>query len=143
MEYTPIENAIVAAMIAHYQDYLDEYRCQAAQLDSIFEHVFSQNAVYGCIIEYDTGQMGSESFSKGRWVWRFLGVFFIRYKDENQVEEDLRKILDLFPTLFESDRRLGGLTPRAWVTSVGTAEIAEVNDNPFYWLPFSISALAQ
>jgi hypothetical protein len=50
-------------------------------------------------------------------------------------------IVDKTKTVFDDDPRLGGVTAHAKITDLADAYVGQVNDIPFYFLPFLIQAI--
>jgi len=141
-EYTPVESALLAQFVAHMPDFLSETRCKAGDLDNVFDFIFSENADYGCLLEFGGGTPWSEPpFKLPVWAWNIYGIFFIRF--DSNIETKLRSLVDRFITIFDADHTLGGVVPLVRITDIGEADPGEVNDIAFYWLPFTLQAVVR
>jgi hypothetical protein len=138
--YSVIEAALVNKLVAHFSAELSASRCKAGDPDSVFTALFSEGADYGCFLEFNGGREDSQRpFDKPVWVWSLAGVLVIRYGDD--IESKLRALVDKLAGIFVHDHTLGGVTPRIRLVDIGDAEPGQVNDTPFYWLPFIAEAI--
>lgn len=134
--YQVIEPLVIQALINMFPSWLSADNVKAGDLDAIFDDMLSNNKTYGCLVEYDAGVPDHEVFRRGSWRWSIGGIFFIRY--DSNIETNLRSVLTPLAQLFDSDPDLGGMVVLAKIVSIGTPEPAQVNDIPFYWLPFLV-----
>ena len=139
MAYTEIEKAIKDRFIEHFSE-LDADRCRIGEADAVVESMFSSAELYGCYIEYNGGsEMTKRPFNAAVWVWSVAGIFLLQYSDD--IESKLRVIVDKAKTVFDEDTRLGGTTIKVKIVDLADAYIGQVNDIPFYFLPFLIEAI--
>lgn len=139
MGYTEIEEAVKVQFIAHF-DELDDERCRIGDADAVIDSMFSSGEHFGCYIEYNGGaEMTKRPFKIPVWVWSIAGIFLIQYSDN--IETKLRVIIDKAKTVFDDDIRLGGATIKVKIVDLADAYIGQVNDTPFYFLPFLIEAI--
>jgi hypothetical protein len=150
-DYLFVENLVVQRLIAHFPDELSESRCKAGKVDQVLEAVFKENANYGCVVDFGGGSDDlDKAFARPQWTWRLVGVFLIRLAagedsedPTEQIEINLRRIIDKLPHLFGSpgqetlDRQVGFVR----VVSVDVPELGDVNDVPFYFLPFTVTVI--
>lgn len=140
VDYTEVENAIIAKLIEKFPDELSEGRVQAGDVDKVFEAVFGEGADYGVLLEFDGGRRGSrEAFKQPVWIWSIAGIFFIRYGEG--IEGRLRSVVNKLAKFLDDDHTLGGVAPVVKITGIGDPEPGQVNDIAFYWLPFEIEAI--
>lgn len=138
--YSAIEQAILAKLVSVFPSELDPARCTAGDPDAMFTAIFDAGAEYGCFVEFNGGaETNQQPFKMPVWVWQFAAVFVIRYGDG--IEAKLRTIVDRLALAFAEDHTLGGITPRVRIVEIGDAEPGDVNEVPFYWLPFIIEAI--
>ena len=139
MSYTAIEDALQVRMVAHFSELNDE-RCRKGDADAVVESMFKEGEEYGCYIEYNGGsQLSRKPFKTTVWVWSIAGVFMIQYSDD--IESKLRVVVDKFRTVFADDHTLGGTTIRIQIMDLADAYIGQVNDIPFYFIPFLLEAI--
>jgi len=139
MGYTEIEEAIRALFVSKF-DELNDNRCRVGDADGVMESMFLEGEGYGCYIDYNGGnEMTGKPFSKPVWIWSIAGVVLIQYSED--IEDKLRMIVDKTKTVFDDDPRLGGVTAHAKITDLADAYVGQVNDIPFYFLPFLIQAI--
>jgi len=139
LSYTEIEEAVKDLFISHF-DELDEDRCRISDADGVIDSMFASGEMYGCYIEYNGGtEMSGKPFSKPVWVWSVAGVILIQYSAD--IEAKLRVMVDKTKTVFDDDPRLGGASSYAKIVDLADAYIGNVNDIPFYFLPFLIEAI--
>lgn len=140
--YPVLESAIVTAINTQFDSEFDGLSsgCVAGKFDELYDNMSKISAKYGCLLEFAGGRLSRDNpFNQPMWSWFITGVFLIRYTDNAVVEDDLRTVLSKLPVVFDSDRRLGGLTPLVSITNIDTPEPIQLGDTPYYWLPFSIS----
>ena len=139
MGYTVIEEAVREQFIAHF-DELDDKRCLIGDADKVVDNMFSSGELFGCYIEYNGGsELDRRPFKTSVWVWSIAGIFLIQYSDE--IEDKLRVIVDKAKSVFDDDIRLGGVAIRVKIVDLADAYIGQINDTPFYFLPFLIEAI--
>jgi hypothetical protein len=110
-------------------------------MDKVLETFFGTNAKYGVLLEFGGGSRPSdEPFKAVIWDWSIMGVFMIRFTGMQEVEDDLRTIVDIMTDMFLADHTLGGISPWIDFQRIDTPEPSRVNDVPVYWLPFEIMA---
>lgn len=140
--YVSVENAIIQKLITTYPNELSSTRVVVGDIDSLFQAIFEENESYGVFLEFGGGRRRDRETFKGNiFIWSLPGIFLIRYGDD--IETKLRAIVDRLATLFDDDHTVGGVTPLAQMQVIGEAEVAQVNDVPFYWIPFMIEAFAK
>ena len=140
MSYTDAEAAVVAQFVNHF-DELNADRCKAGELDAVLQNLFASGERYACILQFGGGiRPHSERFNRMVWEWNIGGIMMIKFNPET-IEVDLRVIVDKLKTVFDADRRLGGTVDLVSLSEIEMAEPAEVNEVPFYWLPFSIAMI--
>lgn len=144
-DYLPIETELLARLLDAFPDHLEANRCLAGELDEVLDNIFEGDHKYGCVVEFGGGYPGDgRVFDALTWVWRFEGVFFIRYTDNETIETDMRSvILPLSNLLTPEYARLEGTTPRALVREIARPLLQQVGDVPFYWIPFVVEARAK
>lgn len=139
MTYTTIENAVVSKFIEKFPE-LNANRCKPGDVDQVLDALFNEGAKMGCVLEFDGGvQDVNRPFNQQVFTWKIIGIIMIRYTDE--VEGDLRSVLDRLPHVFTNDHTLSGVTPLVKLASVSSAEPILVNETPFYWVDFSLEAI--
>jgi len=143
--YTEIENAIVEAIYSHFDDDFvdDKNQVVAGTIDVLIEQLLGKSKKYGCLVEFGGGgRTRVEPFKHPIWQWSVICVFMIRYTgDVQDVEGNLRLVINRLSTLFKQDHTVGGITPRARIERIDQAEVTQMNDVPMYWVPFEISVL--
>jgi hypothetical protein len=141
--YSAIEEAIRQALVAYLPDRIDDDRCKVGDIDTVFDNIMAGdgiNVTDGCILDFGGGtNKPRQSFANIHWAWVISGVYLIRYHDD--IETALRTVVTALPTAFQSNPRLSGVTPRAYVTEIGDASIGKLNDISFYFIPFFVEAL--
>jgi hypothetical protein len=140
--YTAIEAAVIARLIEHFSDELDETVCAGGELDIVLNNLFEQNREYCCVLEMGGGQKRRrEQFNRDVWNWTIYGIFMIRYTGEG-IEQKVRDIVDRLATALDGNtKRLGGVSPLTEITRIEDPDPVKVNDVPFYWIPFMIEAM--
>lgn len=134
-EYTVVETAARARLLEYFTNQLSSDRIQAGDLDKVVHAISEEDQRFGCLLEYANGRDPRvDTNTRMRWTWFIAGVFLVRYSAT--IEADLRTILDMLPQVFDEDQRLGGVCSLAKITTIDMAETIEVNDQPYYWLPF-------
>lgn len=143
--YTEIENAIVGSIYSHFDDDFVEHKDQvvAGSVDTLLKQLLGESKKYGCLVEFGGGgRTRVEPFKHPIWQWSIICVFMIRYEgDVEEVEGDLRSVINRLSTLFKKDHTVGGITPLAKLERIDQAEVIQMNDVPMYWVPFEISVL--
>jgi len=138
--YEAIEEALIAKLLSVFSAELSASRVKASDLDSVVDAMFQEGSPYGVYIEFGGGRPDSRQVMSGLdWHWTLAGVFLIQYEG---VETDLkvRYIATTLATMLKDDPTLGGVSPLARVSDIDVAEPIKINDTPFYWVPFIISA---
>lgn len=141
--YTALEQAVIDKLLVHFPSELSPTRCLSGDLDAVLEAVFAEDATYGCIVEFAGGRERTrEPFKTPVWVWSVFGIFIVRYQAGHEsVEQNMRAVVDRLSTLFSDDHTLGRLTPLAKFAEIDAAEPVNINEYPFYWLPFVIEVI--
>lgn len=140
--YSTIETEVINQFVSHFSTYLSELHVSAGDLDKVIDALSTTENEYGILFEFARGRDPyDDTFKKPRWVWVIGGIFFIRYSDE--IETNLRRIIDLLPSVFDSDHTLNNTTPLARITIVDTPEPSVVGEMSMYWLPFVVEVWAQ
>jgi hypothetical protein len=138
--YSTLEFAVVNKFLVNFSNELSEARCKAGEFDKVLDGIFSENAVYGVVLEFNGGHEDRNSpFGKLVWIWEISGLFLIQYTAD--VEERLRLVLDKLKLTFDGDHTLGGLTPKVSFSRIDPAEPVKINDTPFYWLTFTVEII--
>jgi hypothetical protein len=138
--YTLIESSVVARFISHYSSELSETRCMAADIDLILQSMFDENSEYGCLFEFGGGSdEPRKPFKIDVWTWYVDGLFMIRLT--SGIDQKKRAIIDKMTKVFSSDHTLGGISPRVRMVNIGKAELGDVGDIPFFFIPFQVEAL--
>jgi len=143
-EYDIKEAAVVKKIYNHFQKYVDhEDQVVAGAIDLIFKQLVGEGKKYGCLVEFGGGaRTRVEPFKRPIWQWTLICVFIVRFTGElEDVEDELRGIINLLSSLFNDDHTLGGLTPLVRIERIDQPEVIRMNDIPMYWLPFEISVL--
>lgn len=145
-EYTAKEQAIVDHVFEIFEDAgkMDHKdQVVAGAIDILFKQVIGETKKYGCIIDFGGGvRTKVEPFAKRIWSWAVIGVILIRYKGEaKEMEDELREAVNLLAGLFEGNHTLGGITPLVQIERIDQADVTQLNDIPFYWLPFQMTIL--
>lgn len=138
--YEAIENAVIARLMEQFPE-LSTERCRGGGLDEVLDAMWSEDATYGCLVDFGGGRdMGvAKPFSTDGWIWTILGVMMIRYSPT--IEQDMRATTLKLATLLSGNAsHLGGLVPFAKVVRMSEPDPVQVNDQPFYWLYFEIEA---
>lgn len=140
--YNTIESAVVERIIGTFPDELNSDVCKAGDFDAVLDNMFNSNNDYGCLVEFDGGfRMNNSPFDRLIWTWSMLGIFLVRYTGNQETEERMRDIVSKLATMFQDDFKLGGVTAIAHVSRVTTPDTAQINDIPFYWIPFQIDVI--
>lgn len=140
--YTAIESAVVTRFIEYFTSELSDTRCKAADIDAVLDAMYDENSEYGCLFEFGGGSdEPRKPFIKDAWAWYVDGLFMIRLSKD--IDQKKRAIIDRLTKVFSSgeDRRLGGLSPKVTMVNIGKAELGDINDVPFFFIPFQIEAL--
>ena len=145
-EYTAKEQAIVDHIFGLFEDAgkMDHKdQVVAGAIDVLFAQVLGEQKKYACIIDFGGGvRTKVEPFAKRIWSWAVIGVILIKYTGEvKEMEEELRGTINLLAGLFEGNHTLGGITPLVQIERIDQAEVTQLNDVPFYWLPFQMTIL--
>ena len=142
--YTAIESGIKERVLAHFSSELTAETCVIADSDNLFRAIFEKNAAYGCLLDMGIPpgrQASGEPYKSPVWIWQIIGVFLLRYEgDTTQIEAKARAVVDKLQSLLDADHTLGGLSDKARVVLIDTPEVTEVNDVPFYFMPFMVEA---
>lgn len=143
--YTAIESAVRDAFLAYFSERLTEDSCQVADVDAVFDAIIAKGTnqddlIDGLVIDFAGGtNRPRQSFGNVKWAWIISGVYMIRYHDN--IESQLRTAVTTIPTALQSNPRLSGVTPRAYITEIGEPAMAKLNDISFYLIPFFVEAL--
>lgn len=143
VKYSDAEEAVLQKLLTHFSTTLNEDRCKVADIDSVFLAMLEEDEDYGCVIDYSDGRRQTRApFTGDIWVWGITGFFLLRYRT-NAAEHDamVRNVIDTLPSLFNDDRRLGGIVALVNVTQIGPPEPERINDVPVYWIPFAIEVI--
>jgi len=134
--YSPLETAVVNRFIEYFTE-LKESNCKAGDIDSVFEAIFSEALDYGCFFEFDGGvDTPRKPFKVPVWVWTVSGVFLVKYGEN--IETKMRDIIDKLALVFDNDHTVGGVSPYVHLFQIGRSEPGEINNVPFYFIPFGI-----
>jgi hypothetical protein len=137
--YSVIESAVVNRFIEHFSVELSETRCKAADVDAVINAMFEENSEFGCLFEYGGGSdEPRKPYKIDVWTWYIDGLFMIQLSEG--IDQKKRNLIDKVTKVFSNDHTLGGVTPRVKMVNVGKAEIADVVDTPFVFIPFLIEA---
>jgi hypothetical protein len=110
-------------------------------MDGALLAIFDEGADYGCFIEYNGGREDSRKpFDRSVWIWSMVCVIAIKY-DAATIEEKMRAAVDKLATMFDGDHTCGGVSPLVRIVDLGDAQPVNVNEFPFYWLPFIVEAI--
>ncbi len=143
--YTEIENAIVNHIYNHFDDDFVDHKNQviAGSIDILIDQLFGKSKKYGCLVDFGGGgRTRVEPFKKEIWQWSIICVFMVRYEgDTQEIEGDLRLVINRLTTLFRQDHTVGGITPLAKLARIDQREVVQMNDIPMYWIPFEISVI--
>lgn len=136
-DYEVYEDALCAHLITSFPNHLSATRCKSADPDTVLTAIFEENSLYGCVLDFGRGFEDSrEPFKTQVWVWQIVGIFFVRF--DESVEPHARQIISILKRLFENDHTLGGVSPRVRMVGIETPEPTQVNDIPFYFIPFTV-----
>lgn len=140
--YTAIEEAVRQRIVTVFSEELNDARCKAGDVDGVIRAMFEENSPYGVFLDFGRGVTDPDSpFNTQIWTWTVVGVFLIHYTGL-ETEQNLRSIVDKFPSLLAPPyHALGGSSALAKVIFLGDPEPGQVGDIPFYWLPFTVSAI--
>jgi hypothetical protein len=144
-DYTPLETAVRDEIYSHFgQEFDHNDQVVAGAVDLIFKQLIGENKKYGCLMEFGGGaRTRVEPFKQFVWQWTIISVFMLRYTGKiEEVETELRQIVDKLAVLFKDDHTLGGLTPWVRVERIDQPEVVTMNDVPMYWIPFEVSVIA-
>lgn len=139
IDYTLLEEAVAKEVLNEFGEFISE-QAIGNNFDDVWDYMISNDETFGCYIEYGGGRrdrnapFAQKANEQGR-IWRasVLMVFIVRYKGEQQVEDDLRKIANNLAN-FPKDSRLAGTVALSRLESIERPEIVKVNDVPSYWL---------
>lgn len=139
--YSAIEQAVLDELLNIFSDELDSDRVAAGNLDSVLENLLKEpEGLYGLWTEFGGGSMETRKpFKTLVWTWTIQAVFVIRKTDD--IETNMRSIVDKLATLFADDHTLGNVSPYVRLVGIGDAAIITINDVPFYWVPFNVEAV--
>lgn len=142
MSYKVIEEAIRMKLIRKFAPELSANRCIVGDLDTLFRSMHNEDARIGVLIEFEGGRKLSNAPYNGKmWEWAIDGFVLIRYLgDSVEIEQVAREIIEVIYGLVDDDRTLGGKCALASVVSISRLEPAAINEVPFYWVPFTITA---
>lgn len=142
-ELDVLEEAVRQRLLAHFSDILVDARIRAGDPDTVIENVFNSDSDYGVFIEFDGGYPEPQaSMSNESWVWQYECLFLIRYRPTNDVENLMRTVVKRLRNAFAAPNHiLGGITPRARIVSIGSPDPGAINDTPFYFVPFTVTAV--
>jgi len=142
MNYSVLETAIVDEVRAHFSvDHRDQV--VAGDVDRLLKQMIEGGKNYGVLLEFGggvrRGRSEEEPFKQRIWQWSVISVFMLRFTGDTQdVEVELRAVIDKLSSLFAQDHTLGGLTPWVRLERIDQPEIVRMNDIPMYWVPFEI-----
>lgn len=145
VKYSDVEEKIRQKFLQLYQDELTDNSCVVSDIDKLLNEMLEKDLRYGVILEYSGASLQRrEPFNGAVWVWRTGGIFFVRYSgDQAETDRVVRDIIDKMPTLFDNDRRLGGLVSLVSLTTIDEPEPGLLNDVPFYALYFGVESLVK
>jgi len=145
MTYTTAEEQIRQKILAVEAFGMSDTDC-GTSLDGVYSSLIRTNNLYGCILNFaGGGRKNREPFAggsvKGRiWVWRTYGILLIRYLgDLNDLEDQVRVVIEELKGLLDDDRRLGGTADYAELVSIdGPPEDITLNDTAFLMIGFTV-----
>lgn len=146
MSYTLIESELIEYFRTYFGDYIDvPGQVTASNMDAFIDELLGEDRDFGMFIEFGGGSRPyNEQFKKYIWQWRILCAFFIRWRGDNEkIEEQLRAFLEILARTFIENPRLSGSTPLIKLQSIDAPLIQNINQVPFYWVAFELSAIDQ
>jgi hypothetical protein len=136
--FTTSELAVRDVMAANFQDLVPDECCVAGNLDSLLDAMFSRAAPFGIYLDYGGGRpKNAKVFGKNSWTWNVTGFVIMHYSDE--VDGLLRQVIDRLHQLFITNPTLDKKVSFAEILEIAAPEMSQINDTPFYWLPFTVS----
>lgn len=143
VKYSVIETAVRQKFLSVFEDILTEDTCQVTNLDKVYLTMKENEKDYGCVLDYGDGRRQSRPpFGTDIWVWQIVGIFFIRFRGDVAAHDaKARNVIDRLSTMFEADKRLGGLVPVINMMAINAPEEDFINELPVYFIAFNIEAI--
>lgn len=117
-------------------DFLDGDNCRAGTADECFRHILETGEKYLCVTDYAGGRDGGNLL----WVHSILVMIGIVIENDEQIEVDVRSVVDKLFTLMLPEVRLSNGAD-ASIDEARAPIQASRNDVPFVYLFFTIEAL--
>lgn len=136
--YDAIEEMVRAEIVTHVDELDDDFVIRG-DLDSLIDNIFEKDGEIGVYVDFMGGRRSypSEEFKSRMWVWVVMVMVLVRFTPT--IEDDLRRIIGKFATLFGESHTINGQVVRAEVTTIDQPEPGTVNDVPFYWMPVIVN----
>jgi len=139
---TDFYNALVDLLISSDALQLTDDSCND-DIDKINENFMGEDEGYGCLVMFGGGSRQTREVFRGfQWTWRFFCFFLLRYRpvniDEPTIEEEVKIVSDTLKKLFDGDHTLGNLTPKAEIAAIDLPETENINNQPYYFIPFTV-----
>lgn len=139
--YTDIEEAIKEEIVSHFSDYLTADFVDH-NLDRVWENMIEHSQDCGVYLELGEGRrIQNPDMPLGRiWQWETDGIFIVRFRDSDQIEDKVREIAGLLASLFQQNPRLGGVVSYVYINLVDRPQPVTINDIASYWFGFEIQS---
>lgn len=139
--YETIESAVIQRILEVFDVELEPDRVSSGDIDAVFDGIMREETIYeyGAWTDFGGGRQDNQKpFKTPVWIWTIVGFLVIQRSDT--IEQKLRSAVTKILGLFDEDHTLGGVTPYIRVVAIGEGQVVNVNDIPFYFLPFTIEA---
>lgn len=112
MSYTSIESGLVNIIIASMSAF-DSNNTKAGETDAAFSYILSKGLSSCCVVDYAGFRRDvASAFLSQQVIWSLRVTFYIEFNKEN-IETDIRSIVDDFTPLIAQNHTLGSTTPGA------------------------------
>lgn len=111
-------------------------------VDAVVNAILSESETsQGCVVNYVNSTRVPNDKSFYSWDHLFGGVYLIRLEHLDTIEEEKRKVISRLWSFSDSvkSQTLSGKVKQAQINLVERAREADINDMPFYLVPFSVT----
>lgn len=146
MAVDTVYDDIVSELFSLFGDHfpeMSEDSIQDGDLDAVIAAMTVKEVTQGCVFSFISGSPHGGDAHSNSWNYLFGGVVLIQLKDLDTIEAERRKVISRLSTFAipVNVRRLNGIVKKLEVSSIERAREGDINDHPFYFVPFSISVI--
>lgn len=141
--YDDIITELFTLFADHFPE-MSEGSIQDGDLDAVIEAMSTEPGItQGCVFSFISGSPHGGDAHSNSWNYLFGGVVLIQLKDLDTIEAERRKVISRLSTFASPVKvqRLNGIVKKLEVSSIERAREGDINEHPFYFVPFSISVI--